>query len=146
MKYNSVLCLLYESRVIRMTGGWGISSENMKCTLLDHQLFFVPDGNRNMAWTNRNWLDIVERDPQILEIPGWKTLALKSLGGQDCTALENRKSGETGQWEIYINLSLQTNFLKRKSVYTSTNYRCIRKQKVLKPIRFVTSVCLSVRT
>jgi hypothetical protein len=59
--------------------------------------FCVPDGNRNMVRTNRNWLDIVERDPQILEIPGWKTLALTALGGRDCTALKNRRRGGAGR-------------------------------------------------
>ena len=59
--------------------------------------FCLPDGNRNMVITNRNWLDVVERDLQILEIPGWKTLTLTSLGGQDCTALEIRRSGGAGR-------------------------------------------------
>jgi len=49
--------------------------------------------NRNMVRTNRNWLDIVERDLQILENPGWKMQALTSLGVQDCTALKIRRSG-----------------------------------------------------
>lgn len=105
----------------------------------------VPGGNRNTVMrTNRNWLDIVESGTQILEIPGWKTLALTSLEGQDWTALEHRRSGGTGRGEIYNSLSLQTNFLEQKSVYTSKNYRRIRKQKVLKPIRLATSVCLHV--
>lgn len=63
----------------------------------------VPDGNRNTVITNRNWPDIVDGDPQVLEIPGWKTLALTSLGGQDCTALENRRSGEQHD-EKYISI------------------------------------------
>lgn len=105
----------------------------------------VPFGKRKMMRTNWKWLNVVKRDQQIHEIPGWKTLDLTSLGDQDCIALEHWRSGGAGGGEIYINLSLQTNFLKRKSVYTSANYRRVRKQKVLKPIRLATSVCLSTR-